>query len=169
MGSRNMSIPPEKIQNCIDNVFIRLKISRFHDPTVHLVMLTRQMLLPSPSVSPSPSSTIPAPRPFPVRSQLFHVYKSDENQLDHVFTRRKNFERRRTFVAENAPVFAMECGNWRLCWVVQEELEDSGVIEIRLGLRVKVILTLQTFAVIFQTYSRPSGPMKRRFLEGFKI
>jgi hypothetical protein len=67
---------------------------------------TQKVSKPSPVSRPSGA--------FPVLSQPLHVYECEENQLDHMFTRREDLERCGTFGAENAPVFAVERGDWRL-------------------------------------------------------
>jgi hypothetical protein len=52
---------------------------------------------------------------LPEISQLLHVYKSDEDQGDHIFAWRKNLKRCRGHLAEDiAPSFVVADGNWGL-------------------------------------------------------
>jgi hypothetical protein len=61
-----------------------------------------------------PSAAMGPSGPFMILSQLLHVDERNEDQLDHLFPRRENFKRCRTFWAENAPVFAVEGSYWGL-------------------------------------------------------
>ena len=49
--------------------------------------------------------------PFFVLTQFFHVQKRNEDQLDHVFAWREDFEGGRTLRAKNTPMFAVESGD----------------------------------------------------------